>query len=80
MAALATPTSTPASTGAAELRLTPAAPAKTPIVAAVDDSSASRAVVETTVRLAAELKSRSCSCTCGEGRPASSEGRSSSAA
>jgi nucleotide-binding universal stress UspA family protein len=56
MAALATPTRTPASAGAAELRLTRAAPAKAkPIVAAVDDSSASRSVVETAVRLAAEL-------------------------
>jgi nucleotide-binding universal stress UspA family protein len=56
MAARATPTRTPASAGAAELRLTRAAPAKaTPIVAAVDDSSASRGVVETAVKLAAEL-------------------------
>jgi nucleotide-binding universal stress UspA family protein len=56
MAALATPTRTPASAGAAELRLMRAAPAKgTPIVAAIDDSSASRDVVETAVKLAAEL-------------------------
>jgi nucleotide-binding universal stress UspA family protein len=56
MAALATPTRAPAPVGAAELRLTRAMPAKaTPIVAAVDDSSASRGVVEAAVRLAAEL-------------------------
>jgi nucleotide-binding universal stress UspA family protein len=56
MAALATLTRTPASAGAAELRLMRAVPAKaTPIVAAIDDSSASRSVVETAVKLAAEL-------------------------
>lgn len=56
MAARATPTRTPASAGAAELRLMRAVPAKgTPIVAAIDDSSASRGVVETAVKLAAEL-------------------------
>jgi nucleotide-binding universal stress UspA family protein len=56
MAALANPTRTPASAGAAELRLMRAVPAKaTPIVAAIDDSSASRSVVETAVKLAAEL-------------------------
>jgi nucleotide-binding universal stress UspA family protein len=55
MAALATPTRTPAS-GGAELRLTQAVPANaTPIVAAIDDSSASRGVVETAVKLADEL-------------------------
>ena len=56
MAARATPTRTPASAGAAELRLIRAVPAKgTPIVAAIDESSASRGVVETAVKLAAEL-------------------------
>jgi len=56
MAARATPTRTPASAGAAELRLMRAVPAKgAPIVAAIDDSSASRGVVETAVKLAAEL-------------------------
>ena len=56
MAALATPTRTPASAGAAELRLMRAVPAKAaPIVAAIDDSSASRGVVETAVKHAAEL-------------------------
>jgi nucleotide-binding universal stress UspA family protein len=56
MAARATPTRTPASAGAAEPNLMWAAPAKaTPIVAAIDDSSASRSVVETAVKLAAEL-------------------------
>ena len=56
MAALAAPTRTPASAGAAELRLMRAVPAKgTPIVAAIDDSSASRGVVEIAVKLAAEL-------------------------
>jgi nucleotide-binding universal stress UspA family protein len=56
MAARATPTRTPASAGAAELRLMRAVPAKgTPIVAAIDDSSASRGVGETAVKLAAEL-------------------------
>ena len=56
MAALATPTRTPASAGAAELRLMRAVPEKaTPIVAAIDGSSASRGVVETAVKLAAEL-------------------------
>jgi nucleotide-binding universal stress UspA family protein len=55
MAALANSTRTPASAGAAELRLTRAVRAKaTPIVAAIDDSSA-RGVVETAVKLAAEL-------------------------
>ena len=56
MAARATPTRTPASAGAAELRLIRAVPAKgTPIVAAIDESLASRGVVETAVKLAAEL-------------------------
>jgi nucleotide-binding universal stress UspA family protein len=56
MAARATPTRTPASAGAAELRLIRAVPAKgTPIVAAIDESSASKGVVETAVKLAAEL-------------------------
>jgi nucleotide-binding universal stress UspA family protein len=56
MAARATPTRTPASAGAAELRLMRAVPAKgAPIVAAINDSSASRGVVETAVKLAAEL-------------------------
>jgi nucleotide-binding universal stress UspA family protein len=55
MAALATPTRTPASAGAAELRLMRAVPAKAPIVAAIDDSPASRGVVETAVKHAAEL-------------------------
>jgi nucleotide-binding universal stress UspA family protein len=56
MAARATPTRTPASAGAAELRLMRAVRAKgAPIVAAIDDSSASRGVVETAVKLAAEL-------------------------
>jgi nucleotide-binding universal stress UspA family protein len=56
MSARATPTRTPASAGAAELRLIRAVPAKgTPIVAAIDESSASRGVVETAVKLAAEL-------------------------
>ena len=56
MAALATPSRTPASAGAAELRLMRAVPAKaTPIVAAIDDSSARRGVIETAVNLAAEL-------------------------
>ena len=56
MAALANSTRTPASASAAELGLTRAVRAKaTPIVAAIDDSSASRGVVETAVKLAAEL-------------------------
>jgi nucleotide-binding universal stress UspA family protein len=56
MAARATPTRTPATAGAAEHRLMRAVPAKaTAIVAAIDDSSASRSVVETAVKLAAEL-------------------------
>jgi nucleotide-binding universal stress UspA family protein len=56
MAALATPTRAPASVGAPEHRLPRPRPANaTPIVAAVDDSSASRGVVQTAVRLAAEL-------------------------
>ena len=56
MAARATPTRTPASAGAAELRLIRAVPAKgTPMVAAIDESLASRGVVETAVKLAAEL-------------------------
>jgi nucleotide-binding universal stress UspA family protein len=56
MAARATPTRRPASAGAAELRLMRAVPAKgAPIVAAIDDSSACRGVVETAVKLAAEL-------------------------
>jgi nucleotide-binding universal stress UspA family protein len=56
MAARATPTRTPASAGAAEHRLMRAVPARgAPIVAAIDDSSASRGVVETAVKLAAEL-------------------------
>ena len=56
MAARVTPTRTPASAGAAELRLMRAVPAKgAPIVAAIDDSSASRGVVEAAVKLAAEL-------------------------
>ena len=81
MAARATPTRTPASAGAAELRLMRAVPAKgAPIVAAIDDSRASRGVVETAVRLAAELNASLVLSTFGESRPAFSEGRSSSAA
>ena len=56
MAARATPTHTPPSAGAAELRLTRAMPANTaPIVAAVDGSSASRGAIEIAVKLAVEL-------------------------
>jgi nucleotide-binding universal stress UspA family protein len=57
MTARAIPTRTPLSAGAAELRLTPASPANrtTPIVAAVDGSSASRSAIEIAVKLAVEL-------------------------
>jgi nucleotide-binding universal stress UspA family protein len=59
MAAQAIPTPTPVSAGAVELRLTRAMPAKrtTPIVAAVDGSSASGSAIEIAVKLAAELSS-----------------------
>jgi nucleotide-binding universal stress UspA family protein len=57
MTAQAIPTRTPPSAGAAELRLTRAMPANrtTPIVAAVDGSSASRSAIEIAVKLAVEL-------------------------
>ena len=57
MAAQAIPTRTPLSAGAAELRLTRAMPAHrtTPIVAAVDGSSASRSAIEIAVKLALDL-------------------------
>jgi hypothetical protein len=80
MAALATPSRTPASAGAAELRLMRAVPAKaTPIVAAIDDSSTSRGVIETAVKLAAELNASLVFVCVRRGRLPSSEGRSSSA-
>jgi nucleotide-binding universal stress UspA family protein len=57
MAAQATATRTPVSAGAAELRLTQVMPANrtTPIVAAVDGSTASRSAIEIGVKLAVEL-------------------------
>ena len=81
MAARATPTRTPASAGAAELRLMRVMPANgAPIVAAIDElvreSGRNRDRGEACGR--AECLA-SCSCTFGEGRPAFSEGRSSSA-
>jgi nucleotide-binding universal stress UspA family protein len=57
MTARAIPTRMPVSAGAAELRLTRAMPADrtTPIVAAVDGSSASRSAIEIAVKHAVEL-------------------------
>ena len=80
MAALASPTSTSAQRALASSGLMRAVPATaTPIVAAIDDSSASRGVVETAVKLAAELNVSLVFVYVRRGRPAFSAGRSSSA-